>query len=272
MIDNDVVKITRTDNVDFLQFKRLLEYKELVHCFTLKRHNVGFYKKISEYAPGEKTYKDLKRYFNIIDETFIQPTQKHTDNILVYTESFEPMRLLEPADGVITADKYVCSLTTEADCLPMFIYDPIKKVYGNIHSGWRGTVQKIGVKAIKSMIDNFDCNPEEIICGFGPSIRQDHFLIKEDVKQIYEEAFPELLLQNPNLMITADNPEGEEKQYKVDNVGIYKKLLTDMGLKVENLLDSGICTYCENEEFHSYRFEGDEKYRSNASIMMIKNG
>ena len=269
LVDNDIYKITRTDKVDFLQFKKLLEYPELTHCFTLKRHDVGFFPKRKDYLPDHEAYKFIKRYFNIIDETLIRPVQEHTDNLIIYTETYDQENLLLPADGVVTDDKYVCVATIEADCIPMIFYDPVKKVVANVHSGWKGTVQQIGVKAVKSMVENYGCNPEDIICCMAPSIGKDHFLVHDDVKQIYEETFGDLLKKNK---LIEDNNISDEKgkQYNIDNPGIYKVLLKEAGLKTENIIDAGLCTICNNEEFHSARFEGPE-FKEGMLITMIKN-
>ena len=119
------------------------------------------------------------------------------------------------------------------------------------------------------MVENYGCNPEDIICCMAPSIGKDHFLVHDDVKQIYEETFGDLLKKNK---LIEDNNISDEKgkQYNIDNPGIYKVLLKESGLKSENIIDAGLCTICNNEEFHSARFEGPE-FKEGLLVTMIKN-
>ena len=73
---------------------------------------------------------------------------------------------------------------------PLIIfYDPVKKVIANVHSGWRGTFQKIAEKTVLKMIENYNCNPEDIECFIWPSIRKCHFEVETDVKELCEKTF-----------------------------------------------------------------------------------
>lgn len=164
-------------------------------------------------------------------------------------------------DGLIT-DKSGISLSLRfADCTPIFLYDPIKNVIGNIHSGWRGTVQKIGQKGIKKMENEYGSNPKDIIACIGPAIGKCHFEVSEDVKKIFEETFS--YLRSKEKFIQKGKEEGK---YFIDTNYINGKLLEEAGLKQKNIIQSNICTVCNKEYIHSYRAEKELSGRNTAII------
>ena len=67
-------------------------------------------------------------------------------------------------DGLITDKKDNVLSLTFADCTPLYFYDPVKNVIGNVHSGWKGTYQEIAKMAVKSLVQNYDINPKDLIC------------------------------------------------------------------------------------------------------------
>ena len=167
-------------------------------------------------------------------------------------------------DGLVT-DKSGISLSLRfADCTPIFLYDKVKNVIGNIHSGWRGTVQKIGQKGVEKMIEEYGSNPKDIIACIGPAIGKCHFEVSEDVKEIFKETFS--YLASPEKFIQKGKKEGK---YFVDTNYINEKLLEEIGLKKENIVQSNICTVCNKYYIHSYRAEKELSGR-NTSIIELK--
>ena len=69
------------------------------------------------------------------------------------------------------------------------MYDPVKEVIANVHSGWKGTFQEIGKKTVEKMIENYECDAKDIIVVIGPCIMKDHFEVKENLKIKFEEKF-----------------------------------------------------------------------------------
>ena len=92
----------------------------------------------------------------------------------------------------ITNKKDIALATTNADCILLLFFDPVNKVIANVHSGWRGTIQRISVKTVQKMVNKFNCKPENIICCICPSIRKCHFEVENDVKEIFEKEFKDL--------------------------------------------------------------------------------
>lgn len=239
-----------------MQFKRLLEYKNLVHCYTLKENlNFKGSSNIKEISI-EKICKEL----NLDKSKFIIAEQDHTKNIAIVNNESEN---LENIDGLITNKKEFVLASKSADCTSLLMYDPVKNVVASIHSGWRGTIKKIAVETVEKMVETYDSNPSDIICCICPSIRECHFEVDEDVKELFSKTF------NYNGIIKIGRKVGEKQKYNIDTTKINTQLLKACGLKEENIIDCGLCTVCNNDKFHSYRAD-KPAYGLNVGIIALK--
>ena len=196
-LSNENIIHIKKENIEYLQFKKLLEYEDVItHCITLKPQdfgNVSNYEIVKETV--EENYKKICKELNLNYNNIVRPKQTHTDNIkTVGVGAFDnPNNIypeyLDDVDGVITDKKDIVLSTAYADCIPLIFFDPVKKVVANIHSGWQGTLKRIGVKAVKQLIEEYSCNPRELICCIGPSIRKCCFEVDQDVKKQFEDEF-----------------------------------------------------------------------------------
>lgn len=267
--ENETVVCFENEGLQYLQFKKLLEYPEVTHCYTLRSGNELDFPPI--YKDEEKYKKSVQKICNCLNEknqkehklepkNVVKPHQTHTDNVQMVNK----VEQLEEVDGVITNQSELILLTTSADCISLLFYDPQKKVIGSVHSGWRGTLQGICQKAIEQMVQNYSSEPQNIICCICPSIRKCHFEVEEDVKKLFEEKYKNL--ENiQNIIQETQIKEGKQK-YVIDTVQINKILLKQMGLKDENVIDSQICTVCHSDKFHSYRVDKELSGRNAALI------
>ena len=278
-----------------LKFKKLDEFKDKVELvYSLKTYNNGFKYDLKENAVEDvrvKKFDKIAQNLNIDKRKIILPKQEHTDNIRIIEEkdiidnkyNFDEKDSLDiidsnlvtnlfyklrDIDGLITNVKGAILATTFSDCTPLFFYDPIKNVIGNIHSGWGGTTKKIGAKAVDMLVNQMGCNPKNILCFIGPHIRKDHFLVNDDVKEIFENTFQDIckkynIIEETNLI----NEKG--KQYKIDTTLINKLMLEEKGILENNIFDCNLCTVCNKDMFHSRRAEGID-YEVNTGIMYLK--
>ncbi len=253
------------DGIEYIQFKKLLEYPEITHCYTLKgENNLDF--KVQNIVTYKQSCDKILKSLNLKNTSIVRPYQTHTD-IIEKIENIKIVDELKDVDGIVTDKKDIVLLTTSADCISMLLYDPVKKAIGSIHSGWRGTLKGIIVKAIEKMVIEYQSNPKDIICCICPSIRQCCFEVDEDVKDLFYNKYKDL--KNINEIIKlGDKKEGKQKYY-IDTVRINIELLKNIGLKEENIIDSNICTMCHSKEFHSYRKEG-KSFGVNGAIIAIK--
>lgn len=256
-LSNKNIVHVKTDNVEYIQFKRLLEYKNIAHCYTLKSDGQLNFK--TENNPIMlKSYENISKELEFTD--IIKPMQKHTDNVLTIQGKQE----LDGVDGLITNIKNVTLATTSADCISLLFYDPNKNVIANVHSGWRGTEKGISKITVEKMMNEFKCNPEDIICCICPSIRRCHFEVDTDVKDIFYNKYSNL--PEINDIIKKDH---ERNKYYIDTVLINKCILKKLGLIEENIIDSNICTVCNSNLLHLYRKAGENSGR-NMAIIEIK--
>ena len=156
--------------------------------------------------------------------------------------------------------------TTSADCISLLFYDDNKKVIGDVHSGWKGTAQRISKKAVEKMIKEYNSNPKDIICCICPSIRKCHFEVDTDVMEIFKNEFE--YTGKIDEIISLGRKVDNKQKYNIDTVLINKILLKDMGLQEKNIIDCDICTVCDSEDFHSYRVEKINFGRNGAFIGM----
>lgn len=239
-----------------MQFKRLLQYESIIHCYTLKD---GLNFKGSSNIKND-SIKNICNALNLDSSKFILPEQEHTKNIAIIQSLDEN---LEDIDGVVTNKKNIVLATKSADCTSMLMYDPVKNVISSVHSGWRGTVQKIAVEAVNKMKDAYNSNPSDIICCICPSIRVCHFEVDEDVKDIFEQTF------NYKGIIEEGRIFDGKQKYNIDTTKINKMMLEEAGLKKDNIIDCELCTVCNNDKFHSYRAD-KPNYGLNVAIIALK--
>lgn len=261
--NRNVIHIKKGDT-EFLQFRKLIEYKDVInHAYSLGtklnfRTSTINKEKLpeQEYEAAIKSYKKICSSINCNYINLVKTNQEHTNCIKIVEKKIktaEPDFNLEKyykTDGLITNQKNIILSTTNADCILLLFFDPVKKVIANTHSGWKGTIQRIAVKTVEKMIKEFECNPKDIICCICPSIRKCHFEVEKDVKDMFEKEFKDL--ENLNNIIEEKIPN---TKWNIDTVLINKMLLEKQGLKKENIIDSGICSVCNSDLIHSYRVE-----------------
>lgn len=277
--NNNVIHVKK-NGIEYLQFRRLLEYKDILkHAYTLgKDVNFRTSRPNKELLPEKEFEKNCNDYINIcnaLEEDYINVVkcnQEHTKNVKVVDEKInidKPDFNLDEysaTDGLITNKSNFILATTNADCILLMFFDPIKKVIANVHSGWKGTLQRISVIAVNKMIKDFNCNPKDIICCICPSIRKCHFEVDKDVKVMFENEFKDLTNDLLNSII--EYKESKNKWY-IDTVLINKQILKDIGLKEENIIDSGICSVCNSDLIHSFRVE-KENYGLETALIELK--
>ena len=257
----------KKEGLEYIQYKRLLEYKNIEHCFTLKpldfAGNASYEEKKEEV---EKSLRFLSSEFKFDVKDICRPKQTHTNKVEKIEDGDEGIYIqkFDNIDGLVTDKKNKILMLSFADCTPLLFYDPVKNIVANTHSGWKGTLQQIGVNTAEKMISEYECNPEDIVCCIGPHIRKCHFEVDQDVKELFYTKYKNL--ENVEHIIEYDN---ETNKYYIDTAKINKQLLLDVGLKEENIIDSNICTVCNSDVCHSYRAEKDLSGRA-VTIIYLK--
>lgn len=264
-LSNENILHIKKDNIEYLQFKKLLEFENIIHCYTLSVNNVNFKLKNSKEDVLESSYDRICNALNINMQDIVKSNQKHTDCIRNVENKEE---IYDNTDGLITNKTKINLVQSFADCTPILLYDPINKVIGNIHSGWRGTAKKIGYKAVQKMIRDYNSKPENIVACIGPCIGKCHFEVDEDVKDIFEKAFS-YLDRNCYIIRKQEVKIDEKTKYYIDTTLINRLILEECGLNPKNIIESKICTVCNSKYMHSYRAQGQNAGR-NITILGMK--
>ena len=276
--NKNVVHIVK-DGVQYLQFKKLLKYSDIVaHAYSIGtdvNYRTARVNKQElpeqEFNKAIQDYKNLCEAINVDYKNVVKTNQEHTDNIAIASkkinQDFPDINLDEYSrtDGIVTQKANLVLSTTNADCILLLFFDPLTKTIANTHSGWKGTLQRISVKTVEKMVNEFDCKPENIICCICPSIRKCHFEVDKDVKDLFLEEFEDLdISKNINIMEKQKNKE----KWNIDTVLINRIILEQLGLKKENIVDSGLCSVCHKDLIHSFRVE-KQVYGLNTALISI---
>lgn len=263
-LTNSIIIHQNINGTEFIQFRKLLEFPNLKHCYTLRKNGINIQIKDEDNTDLINSYKKVANALEVDWKHIVKPHQTHTDRI----ESVENYsKQLEEVDGLITNKKDIILCTTSADCTSLLFYDDNKKVVADIHSGWKGTLQKIGKKAVKKMIKEYGCNPKDIICCIEPHIRKCHFEVEEDVMKMFKKEFE--YTGKINEIIEVGRKINSAQKYNIDTTLINKIILEEAGLQKENIIDSNICTVCSSNLFHSYRVDKETSGRNGAFIGII---
>lgn len=279
-LSNENVIHIKKDGIQYLQFRKLLQYDSIItHAYSLGT-NLNFRTaKANKGAlpPNEynKAMDSYKRICNSLNEDYInivKTNQNHTDNVKIVNEKinkeFMDINLEEykDTDGMITNKQNLMLSTTNADCILLLFFDPVTKTIANVHSGWKGTLQRISAKTVEKMQKEFSCKPENIICCICPSIRKCHFEVDKDVEEMFEKEFQDLQISKETEIM---EKQKDKEKWNIDTVLINKIILEQEGLKPENIIDSGICSVCDSDLIHSYRVE-KEGYGLNTALISLK--
>ena len=155
-------------------------------------------------------------------------------------------------DGLITDDPEVVLMTFFADCVPLFFYDPVAKAVGASHSGWRGTVSRMGAKTVERMRQEFGTKPENLLAVIGPSICASCYEVSEDVAVAFQKEFPREQWQE----ILEAKPE---QKYQLNLWRANEIILEEAGIPKEQIEVSGLCTCCHSELLFSHRATGGRR-------------
>lgn len=275
---NDILHINN-NGVEYIQFRILNKYKDkLTHAFALRNGGVseGIYSSLNFRILGrdkkENIIKNLEilcSRLNIDSKKIYKAKQDHTDKILIVDSKnkdkykFEDINM-ENYDGYITYEKDVATLITTADCNPIIIYDPVKNIVANVHSGWKGTVKQIYLNAVSIMNEKFGSKYEDMIVCIGPSINKCCWVSSDEkLKEMFIKIWP---YENEYIETKSDG------EFHVDFPYVIKKDLVSKGVKDENIVLSDICTSCNTDICFSYRKMkkmGYDDYATMATVVTL---
>jgi YfiH family protein len=170
--------------------------------------------------------------------------QVHSAEVVIATAPRPKDMEHSKADAILTDNPAVTLFMRFADCVPILLYDPVKKVGGVAHAGWQGTVKKIASAVVQSMAAQFGSNPPDILAGIGPSIGVHHYEVGPEVVNQVEEVFG----NQAQSLLPSNNGKVKFNLWAANRV-----LLEQTG--VNQIEMANLCTACHLDDWYSHRGE-----------------
>lgn len=269
----------------------VLNYYDLsddVKAFSTTRHggvSEGNYASlnINEYCGDSKANTDANRLLlanelGIDANHIIMPHQTHGVESRIIGEEFATLpdgvkkMLLEGVDAVMTNIPGMCIGVSTADCIPVLLYDEEHHAAAAIHAGWRGTQARIVHKAVQEMRMAYQTDPTKLKAVIGPGISLDNFEVGDEVYAAFEQAAFDMstiaekrIKRNPN----ADDPaKAFERKWHINLPLANIQMLTHNGVDEANIINTGICTFDNADNYFSARRLGIESGRIYTGIII----
>ena len=260
--------------VPFLTFEKLLQIPCIKHGFSTRMGGVseGIYSSMNlSYTRGDEekavtnNFRRMMAALEMDSSNLVFSDQTHTTNVRVVTardrgKGFTKKRDYSDIDGLVTNVPGLVLATFYADCVPLYFVDPVKKAIGLSHSGWRGTVGKIGLNTVKLMQAEYGCDPADMIGCIAPSICQDCYEVSEDVIAEFDKAFGE---DAGRLYYRKENGKYQLNLWKANEI-----VMKEAGLTPEHIVVTDICTCCNEDKLFSHRASHGQRGNLGAFLML----
>lgn len=269
---------TINNNTDLLYFTfEGLEKTGIVkHCFSTRLGGVSkahlgtmnlSYTRGDEKECVDENYRRIAEVLGCKVDDIVCSDQTHTTNVKKITAEDKGKGVIKPrdytdVDGLITNEPGIVLATFYADCVPLYIVDPVHKAIGLSHSGWRGTVNRMGAVTLQAMAEEFGTKPEEVYVAIGPSICQDCYEVSSDVADSFREAFSEYKNDKKLLYQTS------EEKYQLNLWYANDIIFREAGVPGEHIEVTDICTCCNPEVLFSHRASKGMRGNLGAFLML----
>lgn len=204
--------------------------------------------------------ENRRRMFEAVDlpvESLHDVWQVHSDRVVTIKAPRPLDQEHEKADAMITAESGITLLMRFADCVPIFLYDPVQHIAGIAHAGWMGTVLKIAAHTIAEMKRAFGSNPANILAGIGPSIGPEEYEVGDEVIEKVCRAFP----QTADVLLKRKNGSCHFDLWEAN-----RQTLAEAG--IGHIETAGVSTAVNTQDWYSHRAEKGRTGRFGALICL----
>lgn len=231
----------------------------VIHGFTTRQGGIseGMFSSLNlSFARGdrreavEENFRRLSAALGVEYGSYVFSDQAHTANVVRVGKEDAGNGILRGqrfsgVDGMVTDEPGVTLATFHADCAPLYFLDPAHRAIGLGHSGWRGTVGRMGRAMLEAMGREFHTRPQDVLCAIGPSICRDCYEVGGDVAEEFRREFAgredEILL------------DAGDGKYRLDLWRANQIVLLDAGVEQEHLAVTNVCTCCNSGLLFSHR-------------------
>lgn len=207
--------------------------------------------------------QQLARLLNTNLDHMVAPHQIHSANFKEVSLDdggkgmYTPDDAFSDTDALYSKDADLFLLSFHADCTPILLYCPDTNIIAAIHSGWLGTTKQIVSKVTGHLVKQEQCNPQSMLAYIGPCICKDCLEVMDNVID---------LVKQMDFDTTPYYHKIDDTHYLLDNQGLNKQMLLNLGLLEKNITISPYCTVENDDLFYSYRKNKD----SGRNITIIK--
>lgn len=264
------MEMTKNGKVHFLEPRILAATGAAVQGFTTRHEGVSR-PPYNSLNLGTNTFDSphnvqgnrslLARAFGARAERLVTVTQVHGTDLLVLdapNPDFCHFLKLE-CDGLITNQPGVMIGVCVADCIPLLLLDPVRRVVAALHAGWKGTAGEIALKGIEALGSVFGSEPGDILAAVGPSIGPCCYEVDAPVMEAFRKSG------------AGWEPFARETgkgKWALDLAAANKHQLLAAGVREANIETTPICVSCAHDLFFSYRRDGGETGRQMGFIML----
>lgn len=261
-----VLRLRESRGVPYLSFPALEETGLVAHAFSTRLGGVSkgdFATMNFSFTRGDNPDDVLENYsrmaaaLGVEKEKMVLTYQTHTTNVRRVTEEDAGKGVVRErdyrdVDGLITDIPGITLVTFFADCVPLYFLDPVRRAIGLSHSGWRGTVNRMGQKTAEAMKEAFGTEPKDLIACVGPSICADCYEVGPEVAGAFADSFGEA--HQERIL-----KEKENGKYLLDLWEANRIVLLEAGIRPEKISVTNICTHCNPELLFSHRRNAERR-------------
>lgn len=154
---------------------------------------------------------------------------------------------IKGVDGLATSEPGITLVAFFADCVPIYLVDPVRRAIALAHAGWRGTLFGIATQAVTTLLEAFNCKPLDLWAVIGPAIGPCCYKVDEQMAENFKKELPwaEQVLK-----------AGGNDSWYLDLWEANRLELLDYGLSPQKIAVARTCTFCHPELFFSHRRDG----------------
>ena len=210
----------------------------------------------------ERVAENRRRAFGAVNrspDSFYDVWLVHSADVAIARKPRAPGDALHKVDAILTDQPQVTLLMRFADCVPILLFDPLRRVAGIAHAGWQGTVKRVAAAAVEAMHAEYGSMPRDIYAAIGPSIGPDHYPVGDEVIEPAQASFG----QDASALLPESNGA-----VNFDLWAANRLVLERAGVRY--IEEAGLCTACHNRDWFSHRGEGGKTGRF--GVLMWLNG
>ena len=265
--DRNVFRNVERGGVPYLSFKALEDTGMVINGFSTRLGGASkgrFATMNFSYSRKDDPADVLENFTRMADtlgverDRMVVSYQTHTTNVRRVTREDEGKGVIRErdyrnVDGLITDIPGITLVTFYADCVPLYLVDPVHHAIGLSHSGWRGTVRRMGQVTMDAMKEAFGTRPEDVTACIGPSICRDCFEVGEEVAEAFADAF------DPKYRDALYRANAKPGKYQLDLWKANEIIFQEAGVPKEQIHTTNICTMCNSDYLFSHRRVGEER-------------